>query len=71
MRHAVDLHKHFVEVPVPPFATAHPINPLARQFRGKHRSKPVPPVVHRFVANLDPALMQEAFTLRSESGNRM
>ena len=29
----------------------------------QHRTKPVPPVAHCFVANLDPALMQEAFNV--------
>jgi hypothetical protein len=58
MCHAVDLHKHFVEVPAPLFATAHSIHPLATEFRGKHRTETVPPVAHRFVADLDPALVQ-------------
>jgi hypothetical protein len=31
------------------------------EFRGKDRTEPVPPVAHRFVADLDPALMQQFF----------
>ena len=40
-------------------APAHSFYPLAPNFRGKHRTKPVPPVPHCFVADLDPTLVQE------------
>jgi hypothetical protein len=55
----VDLHKHLIEVPAPLFAAAHSFHPLTTNFSGKHRTKPVPPIAHYFVANLDPTLMQE------------
>lgn len=63
MRHVVDLHKHLVEVPVPVpvLSTAHSIHPFAPEFNHGHRIEPVQPVAHRFVADLDPALMQQVF----------
>lgn len=61
MCHAVDLHKDPIKLPAPMFATAQAIHPLAPEFRGKHWTETVPPVTHRFVADLDPALMQQVF----------
>ena len=59
MRHAVNLHKDFIEVSAPVFATAHSIHPLTPNFSSKHRTNPVPPVTYRVMANLKPTLMQE------------
>jgi hypothetical protein len=50
-----------IEVQAPAIATAHSNHPSALKFRSKHLDKPVPPVTHRFVADLDPALMQRVF----------
>jgi hypothetical protein len=59
MRHAVNLHKDFIEVSAPVFATAHSIHPLKPNFIGKHRTKPVPPAAQHVMANLKLTLMQE------------
>ena len=63
MRQAVALHKHLVELPAPVFATAHSIHSLVPGFRSKQRTKPVPPITHRFVADPDPAFVQQVFDI--------
>ena len=59
VRHPIDFHKHLVEVPAPLFATAHAIHPLAPEFRREHGTKPIPPVSHRFLADLDASLIEQ------------
>jgi hypothetical protein len=39
------------------------IDPALSDFRGEHRTEPVPPKPHRFVADIDPALEQQIFYL--------
>ena len=59
VRYPVDLHKHLVEVPAPVFAPTHSVHPLAPQIRSEHGTKPVPPIAHRFVADLYTTLVQQ------------
>ena len=43
----------------PPAARLHQRNSPFSDFRGEHRSEPVPPKPHRLVADLDAALVQQ------------
>ena len=40
-------------------ASTHSVHPLAPEFRSEDGTKPIAPVAHRFVADLDTPLMQE------------
>ena len=57
---AVNLHEDLVEVPLPA-AGLHPLDPSFSNLRCKHRTKPVPPVAHRLMADIDAPLMQKIF----------
>ena len=46
-------------MPLPVLVCAHPVLPIATDFRSKHRAKSVPAEPNRFVADVDPALVQE------------
>ena len=59
MRLAIDLHENPVQVPLPVRVRPHPDRPIATDFSGKHRAKSIPPEPNRFVADVDPALVQE------------
>ena len=58
---AVDRHEDFVEVSPVLHARAHAINPPHPDLGREHRTKPVPPVSHRLMADLDPAFVQKIF----------
>jgi hypothetical protein len=58
-------------MPAPVFTTTHSVHPLAPNFRGKHRTKPVPPIAHCFVANLYSSSCRRSSTLRSDNGKQM
>jgi hypothetical protein len=55
---AIDLHVDLVQVPAPLSDLAHLRAALPADLRGEHRTEPVPPVAHRLVAEVDPALEQ-------------
>ena len=55
---AVDLHEYLIQMPAPT-DRPHPRNTPFSDFRGEQRAEPVPPEPHRFMADLDAALMQE------------
>jgi hypothetical protein len=61
--HSINFHKHLVQVPAPVFASAHHVHAFTPEFRGKQRTKPVPPVAHRFMTNLNPTLMKQVFDI--------
>jgi hypothetical protein len=48
-------------MPPPVRISAHPTAPFPSDLRGEHRAKSVPPEPNRFVADVDPALVQEIF----------
>ena len=60
--HAVDLHENLVQVPSPVRIRSMMNTPLS-DFRGEHRTKPVPPEPHCFVADIDAAFEQQIFNL--------
>jgi hypothetical protein len=61
MRLAVELHEYLVQMPLPVRISPHSIDPVFTDFCREHRAKSVPPVPHRFVADLDPSLVQQVF----------
>ena len=61
--HPADVCKHFVEVPAPFLAPVRSSPPLLRKFSSQHRTEPVPPVPRIFMADPDPALLQQIFDI--------
>jgi len=59
MRLAVDLHEDLVEMPAVLHSGAQALDPFASDLGGEHRPEAVPPVAHRFVADLDAAFVEE------------
>lgn len=59
---AIDLHEDLVEMPTPA-ARFHPFDPALPDLGGKHGTKPVPPIPHRLVADIDTALVEEIFDI--------
>lgn len=53
MRDPVDLHEHLIQVPLPMTARAHRFRPSTPDLGCEHRTEPVPPEAHCFVADLD------------------
>ena len=70
MRLAINLHKYLIQMPLPVRVCAHLLNSFAADFSGKHRAKSIPPIPHRFVADVDAALVQKILDITSESGKR-
>ena len=58
MRLAVDLYENLVQVPSPIRVRTHLLDTFTTNFCDKHRAKSIPPVPHRFVTNVDAALVQ-------------
>ncbi len=61
MRLAINLHKYLIQMPLPVRVCAHLLNSFAADFSGEHRAKSIPPIPHRFVADVDAALVQKIF----------
>ena len=59
VRLAVYLHENLVQMPLPLGPGTHLVGPLSPDFRGEHRAEAVPPEAHRFVAQINPALMEQ------------
>ncbi len=64
-------HVDLIQVSLPVAMGAHRFDALASDLRGEHRTKPVPPVPRRLMADLDPALVQGSSTFRNDNGHRM
>ena len=62
-------HDILVQVPSPRRIRPYLPRSFSADISGKHRAKPLPPIPHRFVADVDATLMQRSSTFRSESGN--
>ena len=58
----VDLHEHLVQMPAPP-AGFHARNPALSDLGREHRAEPMPPVSHRFMADIDAAFVQQIFDI--------
>lgn len=52
---AIDLHVHFIEVPLPVAEAPHPVDPLSADIAREKRAEPVPPQPNRLVAGVDAA----------------
>jgi len=60
---AIELHVHLVEVPAPVPEAPHAADPLAPNVRREQQTEPVPPVPHRLMADVDPALEQQVLDI--------
>ncbi|OSQ46755.1 hypothetical protein MGEO_16735 [Marivita geojedonensis] len=58
----VDIHEHFVELRSPPVGS-HALDPTFPDLTCKHRTKPMPPVSDRFVADVDTAFMKQVLDI--------
>ena len=61
VRFAVNLHEDFVQMPLPIRITAHLVATADPDPSSKYRAKSIPPVSHRFAADIDPTLVQQVF----------
>jgi hypothetical protein len=61
VRLAVNLHEYLVQVPLPVRICAHLTDSFPADLSGKQRAKSVPSKSNHFVADVDPALVQEIF----------
>jgi hypothetical protein len=68
MRLAVDFRENLVQVPSPVRVCAHPADPPFPDLRGEQRAKSVPPEPHRFVADVDAALVQQVLNIAKRKG---
>jgi hypothetical protein len=57
----VDVHVDLIKVLLSLSKAAHPADPLPADVGREQRPKPVPPVPHCLVANVDKALKQQVF----------
>jgi hypothetical protein len=57
--HPIDLYKNLVQVPAPLRLRPHALHPLVPDFCRKYRTKPVPPVPHGYMADFNPAFVQQ------------
>ena len=55
----IELHVHLVEMPLPVSKPSHPAHSLPPNVSCEQRPEPVPPVPHRLMADVDPALEQQ------------
>jgi len=60
-RLAVDFHENFVQMARPIRIATHPARPVSTDFGSTHRAKSIPSKSSRFVADLDPTLVQQVF----------
>ena len=58
---SVDLHKHFVQVPLPVGINSELLDTPFADFRGEYRTKPVPPEPNGFMADVDATFVQQVF----------
>jgi len=67
---AIYLHEDLIQMPPPLRMLTHGLRSFSSDLGREHRTKPVPPVTHAFMTNVDATLVQQSSTLRNESGNR-
>ncbi len=68
VRLAIDLHENLVQMPLPVRIRPHLLHPFSADFCGEHWAKPVPPVPHRFMADVDAALVQQVLDIPQRKG---
>ena len=59
MHLAINLNKYLIQKPPPVRVCAHLLNSFAADFSSEHRAKSIPLIPHRFVADVDAALVQK------------
>ncbi len=60
---AIHLHEHLVHVPLPFRECAKLLDAFSSDFRSKHRAEPIPPISDGFMADIDPAFVQQIFDI--------
>jgi len=60
---SIDLHKHFVHVPLPIGIGSELLDTPLADFGGKYRTKTVPPEPNRFMADFDASFVQQIFNI--------
>jgi hypothetical protein len=60
---AVDLHKNLVQVPAPVRVCTLLLDTFRADFSGKNRAKSISPAPQSFVADVDPALVQQVLDI--------
>jgi len=60
---AINLYKHFIDVPAPVSKSPHPADPLPLDVSRKQWAETVPPHPDRFVTNIDAALCKQVFDI--------
>ncbi|NBC19761.1 MAG: hypothetical protein GVY06_01730 [Alphaproteobacteria bacterium] len=60
---ASDLHVHFMQVPVPLGELGQEAGRLNPDLAGEYRAEPVHPETHAFMADIDPAFMEQVFAI--------
>ena len=63
MRLAVDLYEYLVQMPLPVRESTHLLDTSTANLSGEHRAKSIPPIPHRFVADVDAALVQQVLDI--------
>ena len=63
LRHPVDFQIDLIQVPLPVAMRAHRLSTLLSDLGGEHRTKPVPPVSHHFVADFDATLIDQVLDI--------
>jgi hypothetical protein len=55
----INLHENLVEMQTPMLETPHDLEPVSPDLSREDHPGPVPPEPHRFMRDVDPALMQQ------------
>ena len=61
----VDVDQHLIEMPAPIRPVA-PVYPSPPDLAGAHRTEPVPPVLHRFMTDVDALFVEQVLDLPRE-----
>ena len=62
-----DFHEDLAKVP-PPATRLHPVDPAFSDLRAEHRSKTMPPIPDRFVADVDAEFIQQIHDVPERQG---
>ncbi len=63
MLDAVIPHEHLIEVPLPLGMSAHEVGTFHPDLAGEDWTKSIDPEPHAFMADIDPALMEQVFDI--------
>ena len=68
MRLAVHIHENLAQVPSPIRLRTHLLDTFTADFCREHWAKSIPPVPHRFAADVDGALVQQVLDIAERKG---